>query len=128
MKKLFSTILVICSLLGGNAYAISLDECIKIATKGYIVNEEGIASGEQPYKLISWKVSFSNNCNKSIKGMPLFQFVDKNGYLIEEERKSYISIMSGGSKTVLGQIYIIGKNKIDRIYNTIATMEYLSIN
>ena len=127
MKKLLG-IVVLSFLFSVTAYATSLDECIKIGKKQYIVNEEGIASGEKPYKLMSWKVSFSNNCNKSIKGMPLFQFVDKNGLLIEQERKNYVSIMPGSSKIVLGQIYIIGKNKIDRIYNTIATMEHLSIN
>lgn len=127
MKKIL-LLITISLLFSGNALATSLDECIKIGKKQYIVNEEGIASEEKPYKLMSWKVSFSNNCNKSIKGMPLFQFVDKNGLLIEEQRKNYVSIMSGSSKTVLGQIYIIGKNKIDRIYNTIATMEYLSIH
>ena len=127
MKKIIF-ILILISSLGSNSFAISLEDCIKIGRKGYVVNEEGLASGDQPYKLLSWKVSFNNNCNKAIKGMPLFQFVDKSGYLIEEERKNYISIISGGSKTVIGEIYIIGKNKIDRIYNTVATMEYLSIN
>jgi len=42
MKKIIFIIILISS-LGSNSYAISLEDCIKIGRKVYVVNEEGLA-------------------------------------------------------------------------------------
>lgn len=109
-----------------NKETVKLKECIKINdSKSSIIddnrNNKYLSSVE-----ISWKISYSNSCDKDIYGEPSFSFSDKNGLLLEEAMIfDYILIPAKGSKEARGTHTIISKEKINRLHSTQAGLKDL---
>ena len=103
-----------------------LNKCIKIEDiKTSVITDER-TNEFYPYVEYSYKISYSNSCDKDIYGTPTLSFLDKDKLILQEATiYEPVLIPANGSYEAKGTEMILSKQKIDRLHTSSAGLENL---
>ena len=103
-----------------------LNKCIKIDDiKTSIITDERTHEF-YPYVEYSYKISYSNSCDKDIYGTPTYSFLDKEGLILQDAMiLKPILIPAKGSYEAKGTEMLSSKQKFDRLHSSSAGLKNL---
>ncbi|MDA9794243.1 hypothetical protein N8129_04290 [Pelagibacteraceae bacterium] len=103
-----------------------LNKCIKIEDINTSIITDERTNEFYPYVEYSYKISYSNSCDKDIYGTPTFSFLDKDGLILHKAMiYKPVLIPAKGSYEAKGTEMLSSKQKINRLHSSSAGLNNL---